>query len=210
MKRSLLFIVGACFAGLASAISTSWHWTSNGSDWQTSSSVYFVYSTTKIETGAEVVAAANAGYGAAGAASAAGDTAGSAWDSSVTAPDGAATLGHKLTISPTSGNTVDVGIKSPSLPERGNYYFYLVVFNNSNASDATAYAVAQAGATGEVYLENQVGNQQVYPTETAPDPLQFLDPVWIAGTYREAAPEPTALALLALGLAGAALRRRVR
>ena len=202
MKRFLLIFAGACVAGLASAINTSWQWTSNGSDWQAGSSVYFVYSTTQINSAAEVVAAANSQYGGEGAA---GDTPGSSW-SSPTAPTGATSV--EVYDDPYDGKSNYVGVTTSI--GAGTYYYYLVVFNNKVVGDATAYAVAQAGTTGQVVVS---GDGKVYPPTSGqgdPPPLEFLDPTWIGGTFRDAAPEPTALALLALGLAGAALRRRVR
>ena len=202
MKRFLLIVVGACVAGFASAINTSWRWTSNGSDWQANSSVYFVYSTTQINSAAEVVAAASSQYGGEDAA---GDTPGSSW-SAPTAPTGATSVG--VVDNPYDGKANYVGVDTSI--GAGTYYFYLVVFNDKVVSNATSYAVAQAGTTGQVTVTS---DGKVYPPASAaenPPALEFLDPTWIGGTYRDAAPEPTALALLALGLAGAALRRRVR
>ena len=205
MKQFLLLVVGVCVAGLASAINTSWRWNSNGSGWQAPelSSVYFVYSTEAIATGAEVVAATGTNYGS--AAGAAGDTPGTSWTSPST-PAGATAVGG-LSVSPYSGNWNNVGMNDVSLGS-GTYYFYLVVFNNATASNATAYAVAQAGTTGQVVVNDK--GQVFVPTESGPAALEFLDPTWIAYSHIGPAPEPTALALLALGLAGAALRRRVR
>lgn len=93
--------------------------------------------------------------------------------------------------------------------EAGYYYLFVVNSNNtdeyivSNAyyySGTGAFAGQQGASTGD----GQSGGA------TEPDVNEFYMPSWMGGTWSapRATPEPTALALLALGIAGFALRRK--
>ena len=207
MKQFVLACLFTASAGMLSAVSVGWTWTSNGADWQENASVYMVYTASSnvsgTPTGADVVSSVAGGnYGS--AANAQGDAPGSSWSAGAALTE-SATSSPALFKPPSSGNNNRVAFDLGNLAD-GSYNFYLVVFNNQDPSKATSYAVAQAGETGVWEVKD---NQIVLPDQDPVD-LPYLDPVWIAGTYSKAAPEPTALALLALGLAGAALRRRVR
>ncbi len=212
MRKCLLAAFGAMIVGYASAVTVSWQWNSNASGtWESNSSVYFVYSTTQLTSGTQVVTAVNneiggQGYGTASGAE--GDTAGSTF---VSASDisGQDVRGPAKEKNPATGYTNHVGFGNVT----NEGYYYLVIFNNSNVADATKYAVAQAGTVGNTVCDNGyvnvAGSDYVTP-DGKPIKAEFIDPTWIAGTFHAPMPEPTALALLALGLAGAALRRRVR
>ena len=62
---------------------------------------------------------------------------------------------------------------------------------------------------------NQLCRETVWDNEAAFSKLtnemgQFIEIPWLGGNWRDAVvPEPTALALLALGVAGLALRRKI-
>lgn len=91
-----------------------------------------------------------------------------------------------------------------------NGYYYLVVFNPTTTSgDDPQYAVSNAVQyAGTVDKENGIYNTN--QNGGAPDIGDFVDIGWMGGTWRDAVvPEPTALALLALGVAGLALRRKI-
>ena len=205
MKKGLFVLLGVLAAGAASAITMNWTWTSNGSDWQQSSSIYMVYSQSALSAD-QAVAATNQNYGS-GSVSGATNSVGQAWSAPETV-EGTRVSNPAVDSYPDSGNSGNVGFSDQNFNFSGlsEGYFYLVIFNNTTASNATSFAVAQAGETG--YVQN-LGNAT--PGPGAPiDPTLYIDPTWIGGMYRSPAPEPTALALLALGVAGVALRRRVR
>lgn len=99
-------------------------------------------------------------------------------------------------------------------------YFYLVVFNpDANDSEYGHYAVSNAAkytaaaeATAEATAAATAANNAlgIYTTTAGEDPLvgNFIEIGWMGGNWT-AVPEPTALALLALGVAGLALRRKL-
>ena len=205
MKKGLFVLLGVLAAGAASAITMNWAWTSKGSDWQSSSSIYMVYSQSALNAD-QAVAATNQNYGA-DSASGATNSAGQAW-SAPAAVEGTRVSNPAASSFPPSGKSANVGFSESNFDFSGlsNGYFYLVIFNSQTASNATSFAVAQAGETGYV---QDLGNATPGPGASI-DPILFIDPTWIGGMYRSPAPEPTALALLALGVAGVALRRRVR
>ena len=90
-------------------------------------------------------------------------------------------------------------------------YYYLVVFNPNVGDGAQQYAVSQAiQYTGNSETDHSHG---IYDTVMTPDKIDtglFYDTSWMGGNWPAAiTPEPTALALLALGVAGLALRRKI-
>lgn len=212
MRKVLFALLGVAVGGMASAITCEWSWQSNGSTWQASSAIYMVYSQAQLDAD-QVVSAANVSYGSATGAQ---NSTGGSWSSPSMPGSNTVVVSNPAIKSETEAGSVwgNAGFSEANFAwddsmfgENGGY-FYLVIFNSNAGNTATEFAVAQAGESGHL-VKNGDGVAIPRPGED-PLPIDYIDPVWIGGTFREAAPEPTALALLALGVAGAALRRRVR
>lgn len=88
-------------------------------------------------------------------------------------------------------------------------YYYLVFVANADTAEEGTYAIA-----GAQYLKNEENGKITSPgffdTEASRPPayIEYADLSWIAANHKSA-PEPTVLALLAVGVAGLALRRKV-
>lgn len=181
MRKLLLALVCMALSSAAFAVHVNWRWNdAQTTGWQSSSSAYMVYSSSEMGW-QDVLSAAKAGA--------------STGDTNVVASSNILEF----------GSTGIVGFNG--LPDSGTYYCYFALFNNTNPQSADSYAIAQAGENGQIDFSSlQVSDPGPYQEPVAVD---YLDPFWLAGNYK-AAPEPTALALLALGVAGVALRRRIR
>ncbi len=96
-----------------------------------------------------------------------------------------------------------------------NGYYYLVVFDPTLGQDeGPKYAVSNAiqyTGNAEEDKRNGITQTTVNPESgKLPDVGDFVDIGWMGGTWTAVTvPEPTALALLALGVAGLALRRKI-
>ena len=213
MRKFLMMALGLALVGPAAALSCSWEWEANGSGWADSSCYYLVYSEQSL-TAAEAVYAASKGAYVGNDGT---------WGGTFDGDAAKTSLGNtKYSVSNQGTDFsfprddiptfTEIGFQQDQFPEGGQYsdengYLYLVIFDNTTLSEAGQFAVAQAGQTGQVTIDST--GQVVGPNAEDGASLKFLNPVWLAGTSK-AAPEPTALALLALGIAGVALRRRVR
>lgn len=182
MRKLLLALVCMALSSAAFAVHVNWRWNdAQTTGWQSSSSARMVYSSSEMGW-QDVLSAAKAG-------------------ASTSETGGVVVSSNILEL----GSTGIVGFNG--LPDSGTYYCYFALFNNTNPQSADSYAIAQAGENGQIDFSSlRVSVPGPYQEPVA---VGYLDPFWLAGNYK-AAPEPTALALLALGVAGVALRRRIR
>ena len=89
----------------------------------------------------------------------------------------------------------------------GTYYYLVFVANDGGNAASGTYAIAGARYVEENRKITSPGFFDV-EANNRPDYVDFADLSWIAANHKSA-PEPTVLALLALGFAGLALRRKI-
>lgn len=164
-----------------------WNWTQKNSEGVAQIDVYVFFSGTDYSSG---------------------DYAG---DNFKTAATTAATSGVKAGYSGSSSTGVSDNLQVYAANLNTGYaagYYYMVIFENNNTKDGD-YIVAQT----TLIVEDSVNKDQgVYNTDagTPPDAIQYVELDWAGGTwFAPTAPEPTVMALLALGVASLALRRKI-
>ena len=211
MRRFLLALLMTLVVASLQAITINWQIYASEFTWDqnltTADSVYFVYSQSGDLSADDVYGGNYTGYKVAAAANGAG---------TVTAVGGAASvtgLAPTLSVFGTGEAAGSKSYASMSLNGTGfgSGYFYLVVFNtNAGDSEYGDYAVSKAVqyTAGQSNKENGIYDTTV--DGGAPEIGDFVEVSWVGGTWQSAlVPEPTALALLALGIAGVALRRKI-
>lgn len=217
MRRVLLALLMICVVASLQAITINWQIYASEYTWDqslTAESVHFVYSQSGDLTAEQVATGKYTGY----------KTTGMGTSTTVTAIDGAtaSTLGASASVvgtgaveSPSHWTPTDQDYKSfASLTLDGsgfgNGYYYLVVFDPNDATNGI-YAVSKAVQyTGTPATDVANGIYDTTVDGAAPEIGDFVEIPWMGGTWTAAiTPEPTALALLALGVAGLALRRKL-
>lgn len=209
--RFLFLLLSTCIVTALHAVTVTWTVPNSQYEWlsRTNSGtpgtplidmakvgIYFVYTSTQLTAGTVGnIAPTTAG------------TRPTTWPEGVTVADTAAfanaanatdkTIGARASFSSLSGDAA------------GSGYFYMVVFSKTS-KDENLYMVAG----GKQYISDQEGATGIYDsTVTGPDApsgADYVDNIAIIGGTWTAAktPEPTTVALLALGIAGLALRRK--
>lgn len=106
-------------------------------------------------------------------------------------------------------NTYGLSVWTPAGDLTTNTFYYLVFVANADTGEAAGtYAIA-----GAQYIADEKGkitSPGFFDTtaDSPPSYIKYADLSWIAANHKSA-PEPTVLALLAMGIAGLALRRKV-
>lgn len=200
MKRFLMMLLTVGVVASLQAITLNWQIYASEFSWDGDASVYFVYSQSNEWTSEQIGTGQYDGYKLTSAGSQ------SVGSPTVSTPNLASV--KALGLGASEGTKAVASMQGTGF---GAGYFYMVVFNNNtNSAEVGQYAVSKAVQ----YLPDQSnvanGIYDITVDTDFPEMGAYIEIPWLGGTWQSAlVPEPTALALLALGIAGVALRRKV-
>lgn len=180
--RSLLFLLALCMVTALRAVSIQWTVPNSQYDWfnKSTTGVYFVYTESAVDY----------------------KTLAPKVENGVIVPgSGTVADSYGFRKGTLAGNVAGAQAQFENIPGTSGYYYYMVVYSKTNPDQ---YAVAGGIQYG---LGTGIYDQTV--DDEKPEFGDYVDLGWIGGTWNAAlVPEPTVLALLALGVAGVALRRK--